>query len=171
MITPLNFLQKKMSQLPVSQQVTTPSAFNFAPDQTILKATNVKVDGADTPAPDTPASPVPEVELPGAEPTRQTGDEFQDFTLDFMKQYFSPEFRQQLIDDKIKLSRTEMRDAYMMGRLRDMPKEIKQGYQEAGNLIGQGGANIANIMGSTNVPIGDFSGDTIPQLPTRQYFR
>ncbi len=64
-----------------------------------------------------------------------------------------------------------MRDAYMMKRLRDMPDEAKQGYQEMGNIYGQAGANIANILGATQVPLANINAAAPTQLATRQYFK
>ena len=164
MITPINFLRSQMSQLPVSMQVTAPSALNFStpmyaakPDEEEQTTTNPKPTGDDS-------------------DTSNTGDfgkddSYQDLNERFLEKYLDPEFRKGLMADKLAMSRAEMKDAYAMDKITGIPNTVKAGYQEAGNLIGQGGANIANIIGATNVPIGDLTPGGMPQLRDRQYFR
>jgi hypothetical protein len=180
MFTPQGFL---MSQLPVSMQVTTPSAMNFTGFQPGL---DLMPDGESALNFAGPTSPVPGAasatqtpEYPGSVPAGSSvlddidekNPEFKDGANTFLKMFTDDEFRQKLLREKGQYSRDQMRDAYMMKRLRDMPDEAKQGYQEMGNIYGQAGANIANILGATQVPQAQINAQAPGAIAPRSYFK
>jgi hypothetical protein len=169
MISPQGFL---MSQLPVSMQVTTPSAMNFTGFQPGL---DLMPDGETALNFAGPSAPVPGAAAPAGSTIMDDIDEknpeFKTGANKFLEQFTDPDFRKQLLAEKGQFSREQMRDAYMMKRLRDMPDEAKQGYQEMGNIYGQAGANIANILGATQVPQANINTAAPTQIATRQYFK
>jgi hypothetical protein len=180
MFTPQGFL---MSQLPVSMQVTTPSAMNFTGFQPGL---DLMPDGESALNFAGPTSPVPGAasatqtpEYPGSVPAGSSvlddidekNPEFKDGANTFLKMFTDDEFRQKLLREKGQYSRDQMRDAYMMKRLRDMPDEAKQAGVEMGNIYERGGTDIANIIGATSVPTANLAGGTPGAVAQRQYFR
>ena len=169
MFTPQGYL---MSRLPVSMQVTAPSALNFTGFQPGL---DLMPDGESALG----ITATQTSEYPGSVPTgssvlddiNEKNPEFKDGANTFLKMFTDDEFRQKLLREKGQFSRDQMRDAYMMKRLRDMPDEAKQSYQEMGNIYGQGGANIANIIGATQVPQAQINAQAPGAIAPRTYFR
>ena len=169
MISPQSFL---MSQLPVSMQVTTPSAMNFTGFQPGL---DLMPDGETALNFAGPSAPVPGMGVDMGSTVMDDIDEknpeFKDGANKFLEQFTDPAFRKQLLQEKGQFSREQMRDAYMMKRLRDMPDEAKQAGQEMGNIYGQAGANIANILGATKVPQASINAQAPGAIAPRTYFK
>jgi hypothetical protein len=168
MLTPQGFL---MSQLPVSMQVTTPSAMNFTGFQPGL---DLMPDGETALNFAGPSAPVPGAARPGSEvldDLNEKDPEFKDGANKFLDMFTDDEFRAKLMREKRDLNRAELGDAYMLNRLREMPNEAKQAYQEMGDIYGQAGANIVNTLGATQVPVANINTAAPTQIATRQYFK
>jgi len=98
MFTPQGFL---MSQLPVSMQVTTPSAMNFTGFQPGLDLmpdgeTALNVAGPSAPVPGAAAAPGSTV----MDDINEKDPEFKNAANKFLDQFTDPEFRQQLLREK-----------------------------------------------------------------------
>ena len=89
----------------------------------------------------------------------------------FFKEAMSPERRKQIMQDKLKLGRAEMNQAMQGKFMSDLANKAGDGARAVGNVYGQAGANIANILGGTRLPSPAIqSGGTIANVGGRKYF-
>ena len=102
-------------------------------------------------------------------PTGMTDEAFNTELMDLFKYRMSDEYAEKNLARKQKQNRQEMNQALQGRFMTGLAENAGKGAMLEGGAIGQGYANMANILGGTRLPSPQVGGANIA-MPQRKYF-
>ena len=102
-------------------------------------------------------------------PTGMTDEAFNSELMDLFKYRMSDEYAEKNLARKQKQNRQEMNQALQGRFMTGLAENAGKGAMLEGGAIGQGYANMANILGGTRLPSTNVGGANIA-MPQRKYF-
>ena len=92
-------------------------------------------------------------------------------TLDLFEKTMTPEYREKLMQDKLRFSRAEMGQATADRMMNNMADQAGYGLEKEAGIIGNAASNISTIMAGTRLPSPAIqSGSPSIMMAGRQYF-